>query len=74
MPRNSSGAVRPGRRSFAIHGGAARITESSALKLLLRPVEVERDGAFPLEADRPEAVAEPDRRASRGEKSRAPDR
>ena len=30
MARNSSGAVRPGRRSFAIHGGTPRITESSA--------------------------------------------
>src|ERR1700727_2616306 len=30
MARNSSGAVKPGRRAFAIHGGTLRITKSSA--------------------------------------------
>ena len=38
-------------------------------ELLLRPVEVERNGAFLLEPDRPKAVAEPNRRTPRCEKS-----
>ena len=39
-------------------------------KLLLRPVEVERDGARVLETDGSKAIAEPDRRSPCGEKSK----
>ena len=43
-------------------------------ELLLRPVKVERNGALALETDRPEAVAEPNRRALARRERQAPDR
>ena len=69
MPRNSSGVVRSGRRSFAIHGGTLEDHGIVRAEILLRPIKVERNGALALKTDGLEAFAEPNWRASRGKKA-----